>query len=504
MDYIKLDNFRVFAKPVEFKLAPITFLTGKNNAGKSSLIKSLLLLSDFLTSENDQTTLNFNDISSNKHKINNFGNAINWNSEDLNLSISFEQNDYKYEFIFFGLKTDDTALLLQFTITSLEIQEELILRLLSENEYEIKASQKFFDFVAGRRPVSLFDEDEIIKQIEEIKQQIKVLNDQKKKMLHEKNLMVDILSEKQKLQTRLKLLTNQVKNTTPNQEKTKHIYQTTIEIKEEDFANLSIPSIIRKGFEKYFVEQKKSNRESDLRILFKLYDILRSRLKISIEHLGPNRFYQSRLYFKQNNFSEINEVLFKYAVNKPKAGSEGERFLEKWLLKFGLGKGIDVEIIEGNSCRIQLIQTNKTYINISDMGFGPGQLLTIILCLTNIINRKTSIHNRGQVSAIDSLVLIEEPEANLHPAFQSLLLELFLEVNNNYGISFIIETHSEYLIRNTQVKVKEIGKDHPFKVYYFDNNKGPYEMKYREDGIFENDFGSGFFDESANLTFELI
>ena len=196
-------------------------------------------------------------------------------------------------------------------------------------------------------------------------------------------------------------------------------------------------------------------------------------------------------------------MLFKYATNKPKNGSEAERFLERWLKKFGLGIGVNVEIIEGNSCRIELIQFDKKAINISDMGFGPGQLLTMLLSISDIINRKYSNHNRNFIGP-NSVVLIEEPEANLHPRLQSWLAELFYEVNAQFGLSLIIETHSEYLIRSTQVKVKEVGKDHPFKVYYFDKENGPYEMKYREDGIFENDFGTGFFDESANLTFELI
>ena len=39
-----IDNFRVFDKPNVFEFAPITLLTGPNNSGKSSLVKSLLML----------------------------------------------------------------------------------------------------------------------------------------------------------------------------------------------------------------------------------------------------------------------------------------------------------------------------------------------------------------------------------------------------------------------------------------------------------------------------
>ena len=87
---------------------------------------------------------------------------------------------------------------------------------------------------------------------------------------------------------------------------------------------------------------------------------------------------------------------------------------------------------------------------------------------------------------------------------------LIYSLNKTYGFNFIIETHSEYLIRKTQVIVSECFNDeeklknNPFKVYYFPSDNKPYEVKYRSNGRFENDFGKGFFDEAANLTFKLF
>ncbi len=48
-------------------------------------------------------------------------------------------------------------------------------------------------------------------------------------------------------------------------------------------------------------------------------------------------------------------------------------------------------------------------------------------------------------------VIIEEPELNLHPALQSKLADLFLDVHQMWGIDFLIETHSEYILRRSQV-----------------------------------------------------
>ena len=112
------------------------------------------------------------------------------------------------------------------------------------------------------------------------------------------------------------------------------------------------------------------------------------------------------------------------------------------------------------------------------------------------------------------LILIEEPEQNLHPKMQSLLADLFFEMNNKYGCRFIVETHSEYLIRKTQVIVAEMDyKDeeemmanNPFKVYFFEMDAidGVRNMQYFISGAFKDKFGEGFFDEAAKSDMTII
>ena len=68
MQRITLDNFRVFGTEASFDLAPVTVLTGKNNSGKSSLIKAFLVLADYLE-QDDQTVLRLDGRRAVKHKI---------------------------------------------------------------------------------------------------------------------------------------------------------------------------------------------------------------------------------------------------------------------------------------------------------------------------------------------------------------------------------------------------------------------------------------------------
>ena len=112
-------------------------------------------------------------------------------------------------------------------------------------------------------------------------------------------------------------------------------------------------------------------------------------------------------------------------------------------------------------------------------------------------------------------LIIEDPECHLYPATQSLLADMFYEAYNDYGIHFIVETHSEYLIRKTQVMVaeknyetkEELEEKCPFTTYYVpDQSTGklPYSLDYRRDGNFKNRFDNGFYDVADKLAFKIL
>ena len=53
MKYIGFKNFRKFEVFPNIELAPITMLVGGNNAGKSTVVKGILALSDFFSTRNE-------------------------------------------------------------------------------------------------------------------------------------------------------------------------------------------------------------------------------------------------------------------------------------------------------------------------------------------------------------------------------------------------------------------------------------------------------------------
>ena len=109
-----------------------------------------------------------------------------------------------------------------------------------------------------------------------------------------------------------------------------------------------------------------------------------------------------------------------------------------------------------------------------------------------------------------STILIEEPESNLHPNLQSKLADLFVDASKRFRIRFIVETHSEYLVRKMQY-LTATGEVLPegTSIYYFNGNDGSglppvSRIDIQEDGSLSSDFGPGFFDEADNLAINLF
>ncbi len=174
---------------------------------------------------------------------------------------------------------------------------------------------------------------------------------------------------------------------------------------------------------------------------------------------------------------------------------------EKWLKFFKISDGIEFRDIEGYGKVIFLLKNGKK-INLKDEGFGINSIISLIL---NII-----FSSKGSI-AYDKIQWIEEPESNLHPALQSRLADFFVDVldksnspSHSSKNQFIIETHSEYLIRKFQYLVaKGILKKEDISIYYFGNDpkKSDYitEIKIDKNGRLNPDFGEGFFDEASRL-----
>ena len=226
----------------------------------------------------------------------------------------------------------------------------------------------------------------------------------------------------------------------------------------------------------------------------------------TIEYIYAHGVNQKVLF----NYNDKNDYMAQtlHDLMIEKIGDVEHEFICKWLEEFGLGTDYDVHSIGGEAYIIQIKDKSGKMVYLADMGMGANQLVILILRLAIIIHR----HRMGGNQIYRPTIVIEEPEQNMHPEYQSKLATLFHAIHEMYGFNFIVETHSEYLVRRSQVIVahqkyknnEDLKNQNPFKVYYFPTDGQPYEMQYRIDGNFSNDFGKGFYDEANNLLFEII
>lgn len=227
-----------------------------------------------------------------------------------------------------------------------------------------------------------------------------------------------------------------------------------------------------------------------------------------VEYIYAHATSQKILY----NYGDKNDymALTLHEYNSERIGSQSpeHEFVCSWMKKFKLGVDYDIHSLEGEAYTIQIKGSDGRLSYLADAGVGTNQLMIMFLRIATLMHRYSILTD----FPYRPLIIIEEPEQNLHPAFQSLLADFFKEVSDKYGFRFIVETHSEYLIRKTQLLVsrekyssdEELGKKNIFKVYYFPEDSVPYPMEYRIDGNFANEFGKGFFDEANSIMVKIF
>ncbi len=283
-------------------------------------------------------------------------------------------------------------------------------------------------------------------------------------------------------------------------------------------------------------------------LMMMLKNVLYPNFLSRLEYIGNFQSNVKRLFSfddKSNNLSNtIHDYLeLKSNLEPKKEGASHKKnitneyipgsFMNKWVRKLGIGYGVIIkEVEEGLGAKVLIIKklkekekAKRVAMPLADEGYGITQVITFLLHIENEILRNKMYENRIIVSSFlektnfddtpvtnkyaKATLAIEEPEVSLHPSFQSQLAEIFYDAYKSYGIEFIIETHSEYLIRRTQAIVanmttEEEFDDRPFAVYYVDKGGQTYELKYLESGRFENNFGPGFFDEASRSSIQIL
>lgn len=532
---IGFSNFRRFQYFPEIELGDITILVGGNNAGKSTLVKAMLLMRDFLKSriEKEEQTKNIFKTFTRPQ--------FSFDTEHVNVGDFYRafcrQSSQKENVISFTMRIDKFRFEVKI---SGERKPGIIPQVtMIAVSYEDKENDVLFTFDFSKNQMTIrfeYDQEALNSDVHTLSEHKMQLEALKEKLSQSKDLN-EISNLKMKIEQLEKVInTNKIDYTISEYD------EVTIPMSYfigDNVGKLVIPELIG-GFVNYatieIVEDKRSKQYKEQKankiflngkvsILLKIKEELKRVLNNQvIEYIYAHSVSQKPFYadcVESSSSDYTKRTIHEFYKARISSGDKEFSLIEDWLTKFEIGKSLMVLPYAGDNYRIVIFDdenpqitdpTDDQYpggIDLADKGMGSIQLVVLLLRIATFIRKF-----KGQQLTI----LLEEPEQNLHPALQSKLAVLVNVVNQDFGVRFIIETHSEYLIRKTQViaaEANKLGHKIPFKVYYLPtlptkhkkrgkSSPEPYEMIYREDGKFSNEFGPGFFDTASNLAFELF
>ena len=543
MNKIGFKNFRRFQNFNPLDYSGITFLVGRNNAGKSTLVKALLLIDNYFKVDPIES-LSFGNNVLEDANIVTYGRAKNHQAQENYIKFTQEIENYLIELTVTGENDKAFANVHLLSITDISRKLNFIFNIQNGFIRVVKYREK---------QINNFNLEEkfILEELYDLNNQINKTNIQladpslKKTSNEYIELLVmreKLLLKSQNLEMNLKYF-NDLKSVNFVVEKDEVLFSL-----DEDFGNLKSFSEIVDGFlrqsmlqyEREFQNvqngEQASERFEDLRALKELEPafiessfshFMTLMRNISIAYMGANPAKQSALFAIRDKNNALAQAIHEYKQLNILEGEEENRFVLKWMQVFEVGDDFSISMHAGEAYEMRIL-SNNVRIHLADKGMGSIQAMLLIMRIACVIKRiklaeknstvnhvvdrkelKQDSSNYGRINK--TTVIIEEPELNLHPALQSKLADLFLDVHQRFNIDFLIETHSEYILRRSQVIVAEnefevAPNENPFSVHYFpkDYDQLPYRLDYQEDGSFNRNFGDGFFDEASSSTLELL
>ena len=220
----------------------------------------------------------------------------------------------------------------------------------------------------------------------------------------------------------------------------------------------------------------------------------------TIHYISADRFGPQDFYLKSNLTSFPNvgvrgeftaNILDKkkdYLVNdKLCLGKDAKTLItqtEVWLNK--IFDGAKIEISSSKTSILELFfntsSTSKDIFKPSNVGFGYSYILPIVVS--------------GLIAKEGEILIVENPEAHLHPKAQSRLAQFLAKVSS-CGVQVFIESHSEHILNALRIAVlKQIIKPDDLSILYFQSNdeQPVIQIPVTPDGDLEN-WPEEFFDQ---------
>ncbi len=542
-----LKNFRSFGEEgADFELAPITILTGCNSAGKSSLVKALMLLSQATETTNgdfdEPFSLILKDIrgvdllvSSKDLCLGNYTKILNKKSKDGLIELSYDvwSSLLKEKIRIIRIYKEDAK-------DTLQNGQLIALKILKADGTMIYG--KGLGITKSKHHLL---EDECFNRdcLQDAINQLDVLS-----LYYLKKGVYDDAMEKwellQQRQDRYKELDNydEIQNKTQKnydlakldfEEARRKMEESNISkediakiekdyLKEkEESCSLKSLEIYRKWGShvnkelfggNYGLETRGFSINDEIFLNMLAEETLNPPFIKDIKYVSSSSAMISRLYSVDDK-DKLNTAL-KLFLQRKKSFKNGRpdlpginwffpgQFINRWIKKFEIGEKIIIDgTDEGLGVMVYLVKEKEQKSLLADEGYGITQLFSLMLHIDNMMLE----HEKPY------FICVEEPEIHLHPKYQSMLAEMFVEAYQKYNIHFIIETHSEYLIRKLQVMVADKENallPNDVSLNYVEKEEDGVSTNRKidilEDGRLSEPFGPGFCDEATGLSMRLL
>ncbi len=570
MKKIGFKNFRRFKELEPLELGEITLMVGKNNSGKSTLIKAVLLVLDYLKNQQSDT-FSFANETLNDVNIVTFERAKSKLQDEPVIDFYFEIENYQIELSISGDDKWTYANVDTLTITDINLKLEFVIDYLTQtvrisrqakektqNVQESENKKELLEKIAQQKAEleglnrTSREALKIISQINSLSEKIKEQDKLNAQEIKEKTIEFDYSQEYdlnvlkmsstggavlEEIVRDFIALNHEMRAFYIGKREEERVYkglenkltlserEVLYEADEKiDFDNY-IPAYLKES-DKMGMQLREgmsselyTNSENDNELLEQITALEGDKNAIQnsmsefvklintkkIFYLGANPLKQRALFNLRDKENSLAQAIHQFYQLKIQEGDPEYLFVEEWMDKFEIGDSFEINFISGEAYQCRVVDRDRDVkTHLSDMGMGSLQLMQLFFKIASIL-RQNKLKTRGLN------LIVEEPEISLHPFLQSKLADFFYEVNEEYGIKFIVETHSEYIIKNSQVigvekdlLINQEYNPNPFKIYYFHIKDGPYEMTLDSSGRFIKKFGEGFTDVSRKLTRKLL
>ncbi|MEI6443022.1 MAG: DUF3696 domain-containing protein [Nostocales cyanobacterium ELA583] len=433
---IELENFKCFKERTAFPLGQLTLLTGINGCGKSTLLQSLLLMRQSIDhNENtDQILLNGSCVS-----LNSFNDVRNINNS------RYQSTTFKY---YINSDINDHELKLRGNIEyclNENLDDDMvakIVEILFIGRIELNKSDKYLENILyydvdATYQYDYFDSSSLNK------------------------LSFDYITS---------ILDNENNKT---------------EIQDKCSINNLIPVSYFPIWERF---------KTSVSFLLSQSLNFNHIHYISADRLGPQEFYLKSTINKFPNVGAKGEftvnLLYKKRddlVNDKLCLGEDAKTLatqtEEWLNEIFNGAKVEVPSSQSNILEILFnTSTSKDRFKPANVGFGYSYILPIVVS--------------GLIAKEGEILIVENPEAHLHPKAQSRLAKFLAKVSS-CGVQVFIESHSDHILNALRIAVlDDIITHEDLSILYFQQNpeQPVVQIRVQPNGGIE-EWPEGFFDQ---------